>query len=238
MSSGPSAMPTMTATDGGTDGRADQRSVGNSTRPPERKREKGGRHGCDARHLQTAAADDDDDVGQVRQRRKERKCGREEGRERQKRTKRGGREGCRQRGKSEKVRGSKRKCRPPPLALSSFLPLCRRWSGWGMHATASRDGLRTQREGGRFGPLPAPDPELTAAVQSHDPPRAKLYHIHSSLETLRSLSPLLFPLCIPDPGHPHQTLPGVCLSVCPPACRAEVGGRERGFGTRAARFTS
>ena len=76
-------MTTMTATDGGTDGGTDgrtaQRSVGNSTRPPERKREKGGRHGCDARHLQTAAAaDDDDDVGQVRQRRKERKCGREE----------------------------------------------------------------------------------------------------------------------------------------------------------------
>ena len=106
---------------------------------------------------------------------------------------------------------------PLPCPSPSFSPLCRRWSGWGMHATASRDGLRTQREGGRFGPLPAPDPELAADVQSHDPPRAKLYHIHSSLETLRSLSPLLFPLCIPDPGHPHQTLPGVCLSVCPHA---------------------
>ena len=57
MGFGPSAMPTMTATDG----RTAQRSVGNSTRPREK-------HGCDARHLQTAAtaADDDDDVRQSR----------------------------------------------------------------------------------------------------------------------------------------------------------------------------
>ena len=49
-------MPTMTATDG----RTAQRSVGNSTRPREK-------HGCDARHLQTAAtAADDDDVRQSR----------------------------------------------------------------------------------------------------------------------------------------------------------------------------
>ena len=47
-------------------------------------------------------------------------------------------------------------------------------------------------------------------------------------------SPLtLFPLRIPDPGHPYKTLPGVCQ---------EGKGGEREFGTRVrssvARFTS
>ena len=62
-----------------------QRSVGNSTRPPEservRERERE-RHGCDARHLQTAA-----DVDEVRQRRKGNVGEGERKRERQKSTK-------------------------------------------------------------------------------------------------------------------------------------------------------
>ena len=63
-----------------TDGRTAQRSVGNSTRPREK-------HGCDARHLQTAAtAADNDDVRQRRKELWERE--REEERERQKSTKR------------------------------------------------------------------------------------------------------------------------------------------------------
>ena len=110
--------------------------------------------------------------------------------------------------------------RPPP-------PPPRRSAGDGvdggcMQRRAGMDCGRGRR-GREIWPVARPDPELTAAVQSHDPPRAKLYHIHSSRDP--PFSPLLSPLCIPDPGRPHQTLPGVCLSVCPPACRAAMGGR-------------
>ena len=156
---------------------------------------------------------------------------REEGRERQKRTKRGGMEGCRQRGKSEKVRGSKRKCRPPPSAPLSVLLLLRaalqemEWMG---DACNGEQGWIADAEGGNEVDLarcpPArPDPELTAAVQSHDPPRAKLYHIHSSPSLLSS-----FPFAFQTQAIRIKLCQvSVCLSVCPPACRAEIGGRRR-----------
>ena len=88
-----------------TDGRTAQRSVGNSTRPREK-------HGCDARHLQTAAtaaADDDD----VRQSRKELWEGERE------REKRKGSGKKAPRGKREEERGTRREGRQTAMKKSA-----------------------------------------------------------------------------------------------------------------------
>ena len=88
------------------------------------------------------------------------------------------------------------------------------------------DGRRGR--GREIWPVARPDPELTAAVQSHDPPRAKLYHIHSVLSS--PLSPLH------SRPRPSASNSARCLSVCPSARpHAEQRweeGEGRGFGTR------